>query len=114
MDTTTRAASPLRQRMLEDMRMRKLEPRTQEAYIRAVRKLSAFLKRPPDTATVERLGQLMSYGEPATEAHLAAEKAGAPALLVMPRLGTVSPWAWRKVAVSCASSWLRSVRNTSL
>ena len=29
--------SPLRQRMLEDMRMRKLEPRTQEAYIRAVR-----------------------------------------------------------------------------
>ena len=55
MDTTTRAVSPLRQRMLEDMRMRKLEPRTQEAYIRAVRKLSAFLKRPPDTATVEDL-----------------------------------------------------------
>ena len=34
--------SPLRQRMLEDMRMRKLEPRTQEAYIRAVRKLAAY------------------------------------------------------------------------
>ncbi len=47
----------------------------------------------PDTATVDRLGQLMSYGEPATDAHLAAEKVGAPALLVMPRLGTVSPWA---------------------
>ncbi len=47
----------------------------------------------PDAATVERVGQLMSYGEPATDAHLAAEKAGAPALLVMPRLGTVSPWA---------------------
>jgi site-specific recombinase XerD len=55
MDTTTRAGSPLRQRMLEDMRMRKLEPRTQEAYIRAVRKLSVFLKRSPDTATVEEL-----------------------------------------------------------
>lgn len=55
MDTTTRAVSPLRQRMLEDMRMRKLEPRTQEAYIRAVRKLSVFLKRSPDTATVEEL-----------------------------------------------------------
>jgi site-specific recombinase XerD len=51
MDTTTRAVSPLRQRMLEDMRMRKLEPRTQEAYIRAVRKLSVFLKRSPDTGT---------------------------------------------------------------
>ena len=55
MDTTTPAVSPLRQRMTEDMRMRKLEPRTQEAYIRAVRKLAVFLKRAPDTATVEDL-----------------------------------------------------------
>lgn len=28
MDTTTRAGTPLRQRMLDDMRMRKLEPKT--------------------------------------------------------------------------------------
>ena len=55
MDTTTRAGTPLRQRMIEDMRMRRLEPRTQEGYIRAVRKLTAFLKRSPDTATVEDL-----------------------------------------------------------
>ena len=55
MDTTTRAGSPLRQRMIEDMRMRKLEPRTQEAYIRGVRKLAAYLMRSPDTATVEDL-----------------------------------------------------------
>jgi site-specific recombinase XerD len=41
--------------MLEDMRMRKLEPRTQEAYIRAVRKLADYLKRSPDAATVEDL-----------------------------------------------------------
>ena len=41
--------------MIEDMRMRKLEPRTQEGYIRAVRKLTAYLKRSPDTATVEDL-----------------------------------------------------------
>jgi len=47
----------------------------------------------PDAATLERVARLMTYGEPATEAHLAAEKAGLPALLVMPRLGTVSPWA---------------------
>ncbi|MEW6479191.1 MAG: phosphoribosylformylglycinamidine synthase [Pseudomonadota bacterium] len=47
----------------------------------------------PDAATVERLGQLLTYGEPATEAFHAAEKAGAPALYVLPRLGTVSPWA---------------------
>lgn len=37
------------------MRMRKLEPRTQEAYIRAVHKLAAFLARSPDTATVKEL-----------------------------------------------------------
>ena len=55
MDTTTRTGSPLRQRMIEDMRMRKLEPRTQEGYIRAVRKLTVCLQRSPDTATVEEL-----------------------------------------------------------
>jgi hypothetical protein len=41
MDKTTAAGSPLRQRMIEDMRMRKLEPTTQTGYIRAVRKLTA-------------------------------------------------------------------------
>jgi len=55
MVTTTRAGSPLRQRMIEDMRMRKLETRTQEGYIRAVRKLTVYLQRSPDTATVEDL-----------------------------------------------------------
>ena len=55
MDTITSGVTPLRQRMLEDMRIRKLEARTQEAYIRAVRKLAAYLHRPPDTATVEDL-----------------------------------------------------------
>jgi len=61
MDTTTRAGSPLRRRMIEDMRMRKLEPRTQEAYIRAVRTLTEFLKRSPDTATVEDLRNLQLH-----------------------------------------------------
>ena len=55
MDSTTRSGTALRQRMIDDMRMRKLEPRTQEGYIRAVRKLAAFLNRSPDTATVEEL-----------------------------------------------------------
>ncbi|MDP3812964.1 MAG: phosphoribosylformylglycinamidine synthase [Hydrogenophaga sp.] len=47
----------------------------------------------PDAATVVRVGELLTYGEPATEAHSKLEASGAPALLVMPRLGTVSPWA---------------------
>jgi site-specific recombinase XerD len=41
--------------MIEDMRMRKLELRTREAYIRAVRKLAKYLGRTPDTATAEEL-----------------------------------------------------------
>jgi integrase/recombinase XerD len=55
MDSTTRTVTPLRQRMIDDMRMRKLAPKTQDAYIRAVYKLAAFLKRSPDSATVEEL-----------------------------------------------------------
>jgi len=55
MDTTTRTGTPLRPRMLGDMRMRKMAERTQEGYIRAVRKLAAFIGRSPDTASVEDL-----------------------------------------------------------
>ena len=49
------AVAPLRQRMLDDMRMRKLEPKTRAGYIRAVRGLAAYLGRSPDTATIEEL-----------------------------------------------------------
>ena len=58
MSTTTH--SQLRQRMIEDMSLRNLAPRTQEAYIRGCRKLAEFLRRSPDTATAEdiRLFQL--------------------------------------------------------
>ena len=52
---STPAVTPLRQRMLDDMRMRKLEPKTQTSYVRAVRKLAGYLARSPDTASVEDL-----------------------------------------------------------
>jgi site-specific recombinase XerD len=55
MDATTPRISPLRQRMIDDMRMRKLEPKTQSGYIRAVRRFTEFLGRAPDTASVEDL-----------------------------------------------------------
>jgi len=41
--------------MIEDMRMRKLAPGTQQSYVRAVRTLAAYRGRPPDTASVEDL-----------------------------------------------------------
>jgi site-specific recombinase XerD len=47
--------SPLRQRMLDDMNMRRFVPDTQREYIRAVKRLATFLGRSPDTATPEEL-----------------------------------------------------------
>ncbi|HEX9198119.1 MAG TPA: site-specific integrase [Acidobacteriaceae bacterium] len=55
MTDSTGRISPLRQRLMDDMRMRKLAPKTQAAYIRSVRQLAAYLRRSPDTATVEDL-----------------------------------------------------------
>jgi site-specific recombinase XerD len=66
MTESTQAISPLRQRMLDDMRMRKLSPKTQSGYIRIVKRFAGFLGRSPDTATDEdlRLYQLflVDYG----------------------------------------------------
>lgn len=52
---STESISPLRQRFIEDMTMRKLSPKTQTGYIRAVKKLTHFLGRSPDLATSEDL-----------------------------------------------------------
>ena len=60
MNTSTPKISPLRQRMIEDMRIRKLEPKTQSGYIRAVRDFTVWFGRSPDRAGPEdaRLFQL--------------------------------------------------------
>jgi len=55
MDQSKQGVTLLRQRMIDDMRMRKLSDKTQSHYIRAVRQLAKFLGRTPDTATVEDL-----------------------------------------------------------
>lgn len=55
MNLSSPGVSPLRQRMLEEMHLRKLEPKTQTCYVRAVRRLAEFLERSPDTATAEDL-----------------------------------------------------------
>jgi site-specific recombinase XerD len=57
----TRAISPLRQRMLDDMAMRKLSEKTQVQYLRAVHGLAAYLHRSPDTATAEELRLYQLY-----------------------------------------------------
>ena len=55
MDSSLHGITPLRQRMIDDMRMRKLAEKTQSGYVRVVRQFTAFLGRSPDTATVEDL-----------------------------------------------------------
>ena len=47
--------SPLRQRLIDDMNMRRFSPETQRNYIRDVGRFAAFLGRRPDTATAEDL-----------------------------------------------------------
>ena len=55
MSDSNKSISPLRQRMIEDMTLRKLSFKTQSSYILAVVKLTRFLGRSPGTATAEDL-----------------------------------------------------------
>ena len=55
MTASTHTISPLRQRMIDDMRLRKLADKTQTHYLRAVRQFAAYLGRSPDTARTEDL-----------------------------------------------------------
>jgi hypothetical protein len=55
MTDSTKSVSPLRQRMLDDMTMRKLNPKTQAGYLRAVKSFTRFFGRSPDLAKPEDL-----------------------------------------------------------
>jgi site-specific recombinase XerD len=52
---TQEKISPLRARMIEDMRIRGMAETSQKAHIRALKDFTAFLKRSPDTATPDEL-----------------------------------------------------------
>ena len=69
---TDEAMSPLRRRMIEDMTIRKLAPKTQEGYIRTIRNFAAFLGHSPDRASFEDVRRF--------QLHLAANGAGTPIL----------------------------------
>jgi integrase/recombinase XerD len=69
---TDEAVSPLRRRMIEDMTIRKLAPKTQQGYIRIIKNFAAFLGRSPDTADAEDVRRF--------QLHLAASGAQAPIL----------------------------------
>jgi integrase/recombinase XerD len=58
---TTKAITPLRQRMIEDMNARKLCAGTQRGHIRACKRFAAFLTRSPETATFEDIRRFQLY-----------------------------------------------------
>ena len=47
------AISPLRQRLIDDMNVRRFSRETQRNYIRDVGRFATFLRRSPDTATAD-------------------------------------------------------------
>ena len=47
--------SPLRQRLIDDMKLRRFGQETQRNYLRDVGRFATFLGRPPDTATADDL-----------------------------------------------------------
>ena len=51
----------LRQRMIEDMQLRGLAARTQEAYVAAVEQLAKYYHKPPDEIGEEELRQYLLY-----------------------------------------------------
>ena len=51
----------LRQRMVEDLQLRGLAPRTQEAYLRVVRQLAEYYGRPPDQVSEAELRDYFLY-----------------------------------------------------
>ena len=55
MTDSSKSVSPLRQRMIDDMTMRKLQPKTQAGYLRAVKNFTRFFGRSPDRAGPEDL-----------------------------------------------------------
>ena len=67
---TDEAMSPLRRRMIEDMTIRKLAPKTQHDYVQRVKNFAAFLGRSPDMASFEDVRRY--------QLHLAASGVGVP------------------------------------
>ncbi|MDA0681596.1 MAG: phage integrase N-terminal SAM-like domain-containing protein [Proteobacteria bacterium] len=55
MTDSNKSVSPLRQRMIDDMTMRKLNPKTQAGYLRAVKNFARFYGQSPDRAEPEDL-----------------------------------------------------------
>ena len=66
---TDEVMTPLRRRMIEDMTMRRLAPKTRKDYIQIIKSLAAFLGRSLDTTSFEDIRHF--------QLHVAASGVGA-------------------------------------
>ena len=58
---TTSKISPLRQRMIEDMKARQLGGHSQRSHIYSCKRFAAYLKRSPETATADEVRAFQLY-----------------------------------------------------
>ena len=92
--TISPSGSPLRRRMIEDMTIRRLAPKTQASYIRAVRNFTVFLGRSPGADNILRFcgkthiqgaGKMRIWSLPGTEPCSWQGNQGI-------RIATIAPW----------------------
>jgi integrase/recombinase XerD len=88
---TDKAISPLRQRMIEDMTIRKLAPKTQRDYVQRVKHFAAFLGRSPDVMLSPHLLELLR----------AWYKAARPQGWLFPGMNPVNPMTTRQLRRAC-------------
>ena len=70
---STDAISPLRQRMIEDMSARKLNPHTQRSHISSCKRFAAYVKRSPGTATADEIRLFQLHPTETGDEHLQSQ-----------------------------------------
>src|SRR5512135_3814264 len=100
-------------RALSEFRLAKLLPTLQQAFPGALRVAAEhwhFVEADaePDAAGRRLLERLLDYGAPPEPA-----AAGASLFLVVPRLGTLSPWSSKAtdIAHACGLDWVRRIER---
>jgi len=90
--------TPLRERMIEDMRIRGMGDKAQKAHIRAIKDFAGFLGRSPDTATPD---DLRAYQLHITDAGVTPPTFNARIMalrFLFPRCGSFLNAAWKRSA----------------
>src|SRR5215472_3209726 len=81
----TETVSLLRQRMIEDMAARKLNPHSQRSHIYSCKRFAAWLKRSPDTATADEVRRFQLAPRRERRQHLQPQPDHDRGALLVPR-----------------------------